>query len=264
MRIKPRRIVLIILIAFAVLLIAAFFAISPVAKYVIEKNSEEWTGRKITMNHLYINLWKWNVTVRDLKVYESKSDSVFFSAGKIFTDINVMPAIKGEYIINTIQIVAPNVVIDQYSDRFNFDDLITRFTAIDTTAKEPETPSEPTKYRVSNIEITDGSITYRDKVLNHEIVLQKFKFGCPLLVWNSPWLDAATEFTFRSGGQAEARLKLNLDSLSYTLGANIQDLDMQIITPYMKDFIITSYAGGVMDSKLLVKGDFDVPEAVAL
>ena len=264
MRIKPRKIVLIILIAFAVLLIAAFFAISPVAKYVIEKNSEEWTGRKITMNHLYINLWKWNVTVRDLKVYESKSDSVFFSAGKIFTDINVMPAIKGEYIINTIQIVAPNVVIDQYSDRFNFDDLITRFTAIDTTAKEPETPSEPTKYRVSNIEITDGSITYRDKVLNHEIVLQKFKFGCPLLVWNSPWLDAATEFTFRSGGQAEARLKLNLDSLSYTLGANIQDLDMQIITPYMKDFIITSYAGGVMDSKLLVKGDFDVPEAVAL
>jgi hypothetical protein len=264
MRIKSGKIAAIILIAFAVLLIAAFFAISPVAKYIIEKNSEEWTGRKITMNHLYINLWKWNVTVRDLKVYENKSDSVFFSAEKIFTDINVLPVLRGEYIINTIRIEAPAVVIDQYSDHFNFDDLITRFSAVDTTAKAPETSSEPTKYRVSNIEITDGSITYRDKVLNHEIVLQKFKFGCPSLVWDSPWLEAATAFSLKSGGTADARLTLNLDSLSYSLVANIQYLDMQMITPYMKDFIITSYMGGMMNSKLLIKGDFDVPEAVAL
>lgn len=264
MRIKPRKVTLTILIAFAVLLIAAFLAVSPIAKYIIEKNSEEWTGRKITMNRLFVNLWKWNVTVRDLKVYESKSDAIFFSAGKIFTDINVMPILKGEFIINTIRIEKPTVVIDQYSDHFNFDDLVTRFTAVDTTNKEPETPAEPTKYRVSNIEITDGTISYRDKVLNHEIVLQKFKFGCPSLVWNSPWLDAATEFTVKSGGKAEARLKLNLDSLSFTLRTNIQDLDMQMVTPYMKDLMLTSYTGGVMNSKLMIKGDFDVPEAVAL
>jgi uncharacterized protein involved in outer membrane biogenesis len=159
MRLKPGRIPVIILISIAALVIAVFLAISPVAKYVIEKNSEEWTGRKITISHLFINLWKWNVTVTDLKVYESKSNKVFFSAGKIFTDMNVLPLLKGEYQVNTIQIVSPNIVVEQNGNQFNFDDLVTRFTAVDSTQQEPEQPSEPVKYQIQNIEITDGTIT---------------------------------------------------------------------------------------------------------
>ncbi len=264
MRIKPVKITATILISVLVILIAIFLSISPITKYVIEKNSEEWTGRKITMNSLFINLWKWNVTVKDLKIYENKSNKVFFGAGKIFTDISALPLLKGEYKINIVQIDAPNVVVEQTGEHFNFDDLVTRITAVDTTAKKPDTSSEPTKYFVSNIEITNGSITYRDKVLNNEIVLQQFKLGCPLLVWNSPMVNAATSFTFKSGGEAEARLSLNTDSLFYTLKTNIQKLNLQAFTPYIKDFIITSYAAGLLSSNLLIKGNFNTPEAVAL
>jgi len=207
---------------------------------------------------------KWNVTVKNLKVYENNSNVVFFNADKIFTDISVLQILKGEYKINTIQVVSPNAVIEQTGEHFNFDDLVTRFTAVDTTVKEPEKPSEPTKYRVEKMEITGGTITYRDKVLNNEIVLQQFKLGCPLLVWNSPILNAETAFAFKSGGDADAHLTLNLDSLSYILNANIDKLDLQLLKPYIKDYVKTSYFGGLLSSKLLIKGDFDVPEAVAL
>jgi hypothetical protein len=264
MRIKPGKIASIILISVAVFVIAIFFGISPLAKYEIEKNSVEWTGRKITMNHLFINLWKWNLTVEGLKVYENKSNVVFFSAGKIFTDIGVLQILKGEYKINTFQVDSPNVIIEQTGEHFNFDDLVTRFTAVDTTVKKPEKPSEPTKYTVEKMEITGGTITYRDKVLNNEIILQQFKLGCPLLVWNSPILNAETSFAFKSGGNADAHLTLNLDSLSYLLDANIAKLDLQLLKPYINDFVKTSYFGGLLSSKLLIKGDFDVPEAVAL
>ena len=264
MRFKPRKITTAILIIVFIILLAVFFGISPVAKYEIEKNSVEWTGRKITMNRLFINLWKCNVTIKDLKVYEAKSNAVFFSAGKIFTDISVLPMLKGEYRINTIQIITPNVVIEQTGNHFNFDDLVKRFTAVDTTKKEPEKPSEPTRYRVEKMEISGGTITYRDKVMNNEIVLQQVKLGCPLLVWNSPVLNAATEFKFKSGGAADARLTLNLDSLSYSLAANVQKLDLQLLKPYLKDYVKTSYFGGLLSSKLLIKGDFDVPAAVAI
>jgi len=264
MRLKTGKLTVTILISVFVLLLAVFFAISPIAKYVIEKNSVEWTGRKITMKHLFINLWKMNVTVKDLKVYENKSNNVFFSAGKIFTDISVLPMLKGEFRINTIQIHAPNVVIEQTGDHFNFDDLVTRFTAVDSAEKEPEAPSKPTKYQLEKMEITGGTITYRDKLMNTEVVLQKFKLGCPLLVWNSQILKAATEFTFKSGGAVNARLTLNLDSLSYNLSANIKKLDLRLLKPYLKDYVKTSYFGGLLSSNLLIKGDFDVPEAVAL
>ena len=264
MRFKPGKITATILITVAVLLLAIFFGISPLAKYEIEKHSVEYTGRKITMNKLFINLWKWTVTIKDLKVYENKSKKVFFSAGKIYTDIDVLRILKGEYKINTIQIAEPNLVIEQTGSRFNFDDIVTRFTATDTNAKKPTKAAEPTKYRVEKIEITDGKITYRDKVLHNEIVLQHFKLGCPLLVWNSPLLNAATSFAFKSGGQVDGRLALNLKSLSYKLNANIQKMNLKMLVPYMKDYAKTSYFGGFLSSKLLIKGDFDVPEAVAI
>ena len=264
MRFKPGKISAIILISIFVLLVALFFAVSPITKYVIEKHSVEYTGRKITMDHLFINLWKWTVTIKDLKVYENKSKKVFFSAGKIFTDIDVLRILNGEYKINTIQIESPNVVVEQTGSRFNFDDLVTRFTAPDTSAKKPEKPAEPTKYRVEKIEIIGGNITYRDKVLHNEIVLQHFKLGCPLLVWNSPMLNAAASFDFKSGGEVDGRLALNLDSLSYILHANVEKLDLKMLVPYMKDYVKTSYFDGFLSSKLIIKGDFDVPEAIAL
>jgi len=264
MRLKPGKITLTIFITVSVLLIAVFFAISPVAKYVVEKNSEEWTGRKITMNGLFINLLKLNITVKGLKVYEPKSSKVFFSAGKFQTGMRLLQLIKGEYMIPVVILDSPELVIEQQGTHFNFDDLVTRFTATDTTAKEPETTSEPVKYHIQNIEITNGSITYRDKDLNNEIVMQQFKFGCPSLSWNSPVMNAATEFELTSGGKADARIALNLDSLSYLLDINIDKFDMSLLMPYMKDYLITSYTGGLLSSKLKIKGDFDIPEAVAL
>lgn len=264
MRLKPGKITSFIIIGIAILLIAIFFAISPIAKYIIEKNSVEWTGRKITMDRLFINMIKWNVTVKNLKVYENKNDLVFFSADKIFTDISVWPIFKGEYKINTIQIAGPEVVIEQDSSHFNFGDLVTRFTAEDTTEVKRENPSEPTRYRVEKIEITGGNITYRDKVLNSEIVLQKFKFACPLLVWDSPEFNAATSFKFKTGGEVDAHLALNLDSLSYTLDAALEQLNLQILVPYMNDFVKFSFFTGQLNSKLRIKGDFDIPQAVSV
>ncbi len=264
MRIKPVKILTLFLMFFAVLILAIFFGISPLAKYQIEKNSVEWTGRKITMDHLFINLWRWDVTVKGLKVYEQKSSKQFFSADEIYTDISILKAIGGEYQVNTFRVEGPKLMIEQNGNKFNFDDLVTRFTASDTTQKEPEQPSEPTKYRIERIEITNGTITYKDMLLKNELVMQLFKMGCPLLVWNSPLLNAATEFSLNTGGKAEANILLNLDSLSYTLNANVEKLNLQMLVPYLKDYVVTSYVGGLLSSKLLIKGDFDVPEAVAV
>ncbi|MFN8135508.1 MAG: hypothetical protein U0Z17_09885 [Bacteroidales bacterium] len=159
MRINLRKTSVVIIISIAVLLIAIFFGVSPLAKYVIEKNSEQWTGRKITMEHLFINLWRWDVTVKGLKVYEQKSSKQFFSADEIYTDISILKAIGGEYQVNTFRVEGLKLMIEQNGNKFNFDDLVTRFTAADTTQKEPEKPSEPVKYRIERIEITNGTIT---------------------------------------------------------------------------------------------------------
>jgi len=264
MRLKPGKLVFKLLTGFAVLLIAIFFAISPVAKYMIEKNSEAWTGRKIRMNSLFINLLNWNITVKGLRVYEFKRDEIFFSIARLHTEISLFQLIKGGYKLKTIQVVSPVVVIEQEGEHFNFDDLLKRFASEDTTKKIPETKTEPLKYRVESIECTGGNITYRDKKLHHEIVLQNFTYKCPLLAWDEPDIKSSVAFLFKSGGKVFSSLILNSKSMNYSLASKIDDFSLQLLYPYMKDYMHTSYAGGLLSSDLLIKGNFNKPQAVAL
>jgi hypothetical protein len=264
MRFKPGKLTFKLLIIFAVFLIAIFFTISPVAKYLIEKNSEAMTGRRITMNSLFINLLNWNVTVKGMQVYESKSKKVFFSAAKLHTEISLIQLIRGVYKLKTVQVVSPVIVIEQNGEHFNFDDLLKRFMSEDTTKKKPVTEPQPVKYIIESISVTGGNITYRDKLLHHEIIMQNFGVDCPLLAWDEPNIKSKVAFSFKSGGKIQSTLDLNSKSMAYMLSANVDKLDLQLVYPYMKEYLKTSYAGGLLSCNLLIKGDFDTPQAVAL
>ena len=69
---KLKRIALIVLIAVASLIVLAFVFISPIVKYEIEKNSEQWIGRKVKMDKLWVNLFSGRFKITGLKVFENK------------------------------------------------------------------------------------------------------------------------------------------------------------------------------------------------
>ncbi len=121
------------------------------------------------------------------------------------------------------------IVIEQDGSKFNFDDLLKRFTSEDTTAKKPETPSEPVKYTVEAISVLGGTITYRDKTIRQDVVMEHFDFRCPLLAWNSDKLDATSRFSLKSGGLVKAALALNTGSLNYSLLARVDRLNLVIL-----------------------------------
>jgi hypothetical protein len=64
-------------IAIAVLVIAF---ISPIAKYLIEKYDDRYTGRRITLSWAYVNPFTGYIHLHGLKVYEQHSDTVFLAA----------------------------------------------------------------------------------------------------------------------------------------------------------------------------------------
>ena len=55
-----KRILLFVFSSLVALVILAAIFISPIAKYLIEKYSEQYTGRLINMNYLRINLYSTN------------------------------------------------------------------------------------------------------------------------------------------------------------------------------------------------------------
>jgi len=263
MRLKPGKLVIRLISGIAILLIAIFFSISPITKYMIEKNSEAWTGRKITMESLFINILNRSVTVKNLRIYEFKRNDVFFSASRLHTELSFLPLLRGEYLLKTVQLVSPSVVIEQKGEHFNYDDLVKRFASEDTLKKTPEPPSGPVKYHIEAIVVTGGNITYRDKLLNHEIVIQNFGLACPVIAWNENNIRIKVGFSFKSGGKVSSSIALNIESLAYTVNTKVKELDLQLVYPYMKAYMKTSYAGAMLSSDLIIKGDLDTPQAVA-
>lgn len=264
MKIRIGKIGVWLLATIAVLLLAIYFGISPVAKRIIEKNSEKWTGRKITMTDLHINLFNLDLAVGGLTVYEAKSDRPFFSAERLHTNLSLSGLIKGEYDLEPVEVVGPQLVVEQTNGHFNFDDLVERFTAVDSTEVKKDTVAEALVYRVKTITVTNGLITYRDKSMGQEIVVQGLNVSCPQFTSESSLLNAGTDFSLKSGGHVEASIAMDLDKLTYNLKTKIDSLDLQLFNPYLDDYLKTSWFGGLLSSRLAIAGNFNTPEAVAL
>ena len=63
---------------------------SPVITYLISKYGIKFTGRKIIADWAYLNPLTGAIYIANLKIYELKSDSIFFSAEGVSANISVL------------------------------------------------------------------------------------------------------------------------------------------------------------------------------
>ena len=99
-----KRIVLIVISSLIALVILAAIFISPIAKYVIEKYSEQYTGRLINMNYLRINLFNGDINVKGLRIYEKGRKGVFISVGEINSRVSLLRMFYSNYLIKKLTI----------------------------------------------------------------------------------------------------------------------------------------------------------------
>lgn len=118
------------------LLILLIVFISPITKYLIEKHSEEYTGRVIRIDKFAINIFNGSITAKGFTVYEAKSKTIFCKIDQLDLNITVYKLWGGKYDITSVSVNKPFVRIIQKGDQFNYDDLIKRFLTADTTQKK--------------------------------------------------------------------------------------------------------------------------------
>src|SRR5690242_16297061 len=100
MKIVNTRLKKIIIISICIILLAAAIVIvfiSPLAKYLVEKNDEKWTGRKITMDWAYVNPFTGYVYISGLKIHEYESDSIFLSSKSLSGNFSMRKMLSGTY-----------------------------------------------------------------------------------------------------------------------------------------------------------------------
>jgi hypothetical protein len=227
--------------------------ISPIAKYLVEKYDEKYTGRQITMNWAYVNVFTGYAHFSNLTIYEYKSDSIFFSAEGLSASISMRKLFSKTYEISDITLNKPKGIVILDNKEVNFNDLIERFTPKDTT------PSNKPPVRISllNIKVKEGEFHYFAKLIPVRYFIKNVNIESPGFIWNVDSL--ATKFSFASGiggGDANGHFIMNTKNNDYYIDAVVRKFDLDIIEQYLKDFSNYGTFTANLDADIKAKGNF--------
>ncbi|MFN5428990.1 MAG: hypothetical protein ACK5BO_13270, partial [Bacteroidota bacterium] len=124
-----KKILLFVITSLLALFILAAIFISPIARYLIEKYSEQYTGRLINMDYLRINLFNGEINVTGLRITEKNKRQVFIGVGEIDARVGLWRMLYSNYLVKKLRIDRPVIRVVQQGSRFNYDDLVKRFTS---------------------------------------------------------------------------------------------------------------------------------------
>jgi hypothetical protein len=160
-RIPYKKTITIAMITIFSLAFCVILFISPFAKHWIEKNDEKYTGRQIKTGMVYINPFTGFVHIRNLTIFEAKSDSVFIAMNGLSANLSLHKLFSRTIEISAINLYQPHIRIEQTKRDFNFDDIIAKFSVPSTKPKN----KRPFHFNLKNIKIIEGHFFYVEKLI---------------------------------------------------------------------------------------------------
>ena len=228
------------------------FAAPRIARWYIVKHSHELIGRSLTIDKIRFNYFTGTLNIKNLKLFESDSKTLFLSFKRLKINLNYLPLFRNEIFVKYIILDDPNVKVLQNGDIFNFSDLMES----DSTAAPADTvPSKPIKYIINNISINGGFVSYTDEILNHTISMNRVDLNIPGFTWNSDSTRLGVDFRFTDGGRLFSNLELNQADSTYSVSLKLDSLNLNIIEPYVENSMYISELSGYLSNDILITGD---------
>jgi hypothetical protein len=251
---KLKKTLLIVTGTLVLLIVLVIIFISPIAKYLIEKYDEKFTGRQITLDWVYVNPFTGYVHLNDLKIYEYKSDSVFFSAEGLSANLEMHKLFSKTYEISEVTLTKPKGIVIENRKVFNFDDLITRFSPNDTLSKPKK---EPLHLSILNIKIEDGTFYYNAKSIPINYFIKNVNIESTGYRWNADTIANKVSLLSGTGsGSIKGNMAFNLKTNDYRLAAVVRKFDLDIIKQYLQDLINYGTFRANLDADIKSSGNF--------
>lgn len=247
---KPRRwkrkLIVLGSILVVVLLLIAFFLPYLLKRYV-ETHSEEWIGRRVTIDRIVLNPFSFRYAITGMTCYEPQSDEVFVS----WKDISVRADLwsgfqENDWRFSGLRITSPYCHIAQTGDRFNFSDLMELGGEEDTASDT----SAPTRFRMEDIALTDGRVEYKSDVLPAPVGLQNLKATSTIISSENARMDFVLGFDLDLGGRMDGGFMVDTERSLYSINAQLRTFDLAQLTPYLKDFFDCKDFAGSMNVDL--------------
>ena len=263
---KLRKTLITIIIWIIIIVIVVILLVSPLAKYLVEKNDVKYTGRQIKMGLVYVNPFTGHIHIRNLKIYESKSlpasdggDSLFFSAKGLSANFAMLKLLSKTIEIKKFTLDQPKGIIIQNKNELNFTDIIKKFTP-----EKSDTAPSGVHFNILKISIKNGEFSYHEKVIPINYSIKEVNIESKGKRWDVDTIMAKISFLSEIGnGRAEGDFTINFKNLDYRIDATIHKFDLNIIEQYLKDLVNFGSFSANLDADIKSTGNFSDVERVS-
>ena len=121
------------------------------------------------MDWAYVNPLTGYIHFSNLKIYELKSDSIFFSADGVSANISMLKLFSKTFEISKLTLNHPRGVIIQNKKDLNFNDLIDKFSSKEDSVKI----KAQVHFNILNIKINEGEFYYHEKLIPINYFIKK-------------------------------------------------------------------------------------------
>jgi hypothetical protein len=240
------------------LLICAMILAPPTARWYINKNGKELTGRRVYVDKIRINYGTFTFRIIGFKMFEKNDSTVFTGFDTLLVDLQPLKLIKSELDIKRLWLIDPVARITKKDTVFNFSDIIEHFSAPDTTvvADSSSFSSSGFKFKLSDIRLKHGEISYTDEDINNTTLLDDLSFTIPYLSWNQEESSqAGLKFNFRNGGYFKADGSFDPKSGDFKSNITVNNLDISQFASYIKPYIYLNNIQGLASCNMDISGN---------
>ena len=204
------------------------------------------------MDWVYVNPFTGYVYFKNLKIYEQKSDSLFFSAASVGVNISMYKLFNKTYDITSFAIDHPRAIVIQYKKLFNFTDLIDKFSP----EKVQDSLNLPVHFSIHNVSITNGEFQYMEREIPVNYSIVKVDIQSMGTSWDNDSIYVKFSFRPQAGsGDLKGDLMFNKLNSHYRLALVTRKLDMGIFEQYLNDFADHASFTANLDADVIAKGN---------
>jgi uncharacterized protein involved in outer membrane biogenesis len=237
-KIRPRakKILIGLVILFAVFTLVGFFVIPPIVKSILTKQLSENLHREVAIEQIKFNPYTLSMSVRGLTIKDKGSSETFVSFGEIFLNFQSFSALRRALIFSEIRLTQPYIKITRNQDEsYNFSDLLEK-----KESKPPEkekSKSKPLRFSLNNIRIENGSIDFWDGPVQIKHTVRELNIGVPFISNIPSYINRFVQPHFSAKINdtpyvLEGTTKPFADSRETSFDINIKDLDIPYYLAY--------------------------------
>lgn len=252
---RVRKILIVTVIGIISLIVLLVLVASPLAGYLVEKYDEKYTGRKIEVGWIFLNPLTGYAHIQNFKLYEKNSNNIFFSAGGITINVGMLKLISKKYEISRFKLKSPRIRIVQNGDKFNFSDLVNRFSK---EKKAPDNDTSSIKFSIENIRIQNGEFHYNEKQAPINYFIKNVNFRSEGKSWDADTISGSYSFLSGPGsGSISGNFTFNFKSQDYKAKTVVENFDLKILEQYMREMSNYGHLRATLNASLQSSGNLN-------